>query len=448
MGTWTRRGDLPGHRGRRRALRARLRPDRDAAQHGGGGGRWPDPLRGRLGHRDGGPNDRDGDRPRDPDRLRLDDDRPPRGPGLRVAGRLPRHRAAGARRPAAARPPRRRRPRGVGGRAGRGDDGRPLPRGRGGDRGGDPGRASRSERGRVCSATRRRAAPRSQREVAMAKEPGSTANPSQPSPSDALRLEAEASLRIEHWRDGEHRTLAGLEALHHAVGEFERPPLGGPDRSVAGARRGGRRRARPAPPDRRGHPRAEPAAKAGADGRLRPPRGLRGRLGARAAGRRDRHRPGPLVPPDGPHDVLGPAREQSTCGTAWRRSSPAGRTTCCGRSSTTSSTEYYPVFDRIEDAVDALEDRIVSRPDHDTLEQLFGLKRQLVELRHVSSPQREVFNQLTNRTLPFIDAGARRLLPRHLRPRRPPLGRVRLVPGARRRRPSTSISRRSTTTCR
>ena len=65
--------------------------------------------------------------------------------------------------------------------------------------------------------------------------------------------------------------------------------------------------------------------------------------------------------------------------------------------------DYYPVFDRIEDAVDDLEDRIVSRPEADTLEQLFGLKRQLVELRHVSSPQREVFNQLTNRTLAFID---------------------------------------------
>ena len=53
----------------------------------------------------------------------------------------------------------------------------------------------------------------------MTEEPGPTGNPSQPSPSDALRLEAEASLRIEHWRDGEHRTLTGLEALQHAVGE-------------------------------------------------------------------------------------------------------------------------------------------------------------------------------------------------------------------------------------
>lgn len=65
---------------------------------------------------------------------------------------------------------------------------------------------------------------------------------------------------------------------------------------------------------------------------------------------------------------------------------------------------YYPVFDRLEDAIDDLEDRIVSQPDSDTLDQLFALKRQLVELRHVSSPQREVFNQLTDRTLPFIAA--------------------------------------------
>ncbi len=64
--------------------------------------------------------------------------------------------------------------------------------------------------------------------------------------------------------------------------------------------------------------------------------------------------------------------------------------------------DYYPVFDRIEDTIDELEDRIVSRPERDTLDQLFTLKRQLIELRHVSSPQREVFNQLTNRVLPFI----------------------------------------------
>jgi magnesium transporter len=63
---------------------------------------------------------------------------------------------------------------------------------------------------------------------------------------------------------------------------------------------------------------------------------------------------------------------------------------------------YFPVFDRLEDQIDDLEDRIVDEPGRDTLEQLFTLKRSLVEIRHVMAPQREIFNQLTNRTLPFI----------------------------------------------
>jgi magnesium transporter len=63
---------------------------------------------------------------------------------------------------------------------------------------------------------------------------------------------------------------------------------------------------------------------------------------------------------------------------------------------------YFPVFDRLEDQIDDLEDRIVGEPGRETLEQLFKLKRTLVEIRHVMAPQREIFNQLTNRTLPFI----------------------------------------------
>ncbi|MBP1705706.1 MAG: Magnesium Mg(2+) and cobalt Co(2+) transport protein CorA, partial [Chloroflexi bacterium] len=36
------------------------------------------------------------------------------------------------------------------------------------------------------------------------------------------------------------------------------------------------------------------------------------------------------------------------------------------------------------------------------LDHLFSLKRQLIDIRHVAAPQREVLNQLTNRTLPVI----------------------------------------------
>ena len=63
---------------------------------------------------------------------------------------------------------------------------------------------------------------------------------------------------------------------------------------------------------------------------------------------------------------------------------------------------YFPVFDRLEDEIDDLEDRIVDEPGRHTLERLFALKRSLVEIRHVMAPQREMFNQLTNRTLPLI----------------------------------------------
>jgi len=63
---------------------------------------------------------------------------------------------------------------------------------------------------------------------------------------------------------------------------------------------------------------------------------------------------------------------------------------------------YFPVFDRLEDEIDDLEDRIVDEPGRETLERLFRLKRSLVEIRHVMAPQRELFNQLTNRTLPLI----------------------------------------------
>ena len=63
---------------------------------------------------------------------------------------------------------------------------------------------------------------------------------------------------------------------------------------------------------------------------------------------------------------------------------------------------YYPIFDRIGDEIDDLEDRIVTGPSRETLDHLFHLKRQLIDIRHVAGPEREIFNQLTNRTLPLI----------------------------------------------
>ncbi len=58
---------------------------------------------------------------------------------------------------------------------------------------------------------------------------------------------------------------------------------------------------------------------------------------------------------------------------------------------------YFPVLDRIEDEIDALQDDVVRKPTTWTLERLFALKRELIGLRRAITPAREVFNQLTNR---------------------------------------------------
>ncbi len=64
---------------------------------------------------------------------------------------------------------------------------------------------------------------------------------------------------------------------------------------------------------------------------------------------------------------------------------------------------YFPVLDRIEDEVDALQDDVLERPGAYTLQRLFRLKRELIALRRAITPAREVFNQLTNRDNELIE---------------------------------------------
>ncbi len=58
---------------------------------------------------------------------------------------------------------------------------------------------------------------------------------------------------------------------------------------------------------------------------------------------------------------------------------------------------YFPVFDQLADEIDALEDRILDRPDREALQKVLEMKRELIKIRHVVAPGREVFNQLTSR---------------------------------------------------
>jgi magnesium transporter len=63
---------------------------------------------------------------------------------------------------------------------------------------------------------------------------------------------------------------------------------------------------------------------------------------------------------------------------------------------------YFPVLDRIEDELDLLQDDVLDRPREWTLQRVFRLKRELIELRRAVAPAREVFNQLTNRELELV----------------------------------------------
>ncbi len=58
---------------------------------------------------------------------------------------------------------------------------------------------------------------------------------------------------------------------------------------------------------------------------------------------------------------------------------------------------YFPFADRIGEAIDAVQDKVVQKAVPESLEELFLLKRELIQVRRAISPVREVFNQLTNR---------------------------------------------------
>jgi magnesium transporter len=65
---------------------------------------------------------------------------------------------------------------------------------------------------------------------------------------------------------------------------------------------------------------------------------------------------------------------------------------------------YFPVFDRLGDEIDDLQDDVIRRPTTWVVERLFQVRRDLLMIRHAVSPQREIFNQLTNRDEPLVAA--------------------------------------------
>jgi magnesium transporter len=65
--------------------------------------------------------------------------------------------------------------------------------------------------------------------------------------------------------------------------------------------------------------------------------------------------------------------------------------------------EYMPTIEKIDSAIDQIEDQVFDRPTPRTLERLFALKRVLVAMRRILLPQREVLNKLARDDYQVID---------------------------------------------
>jgi magnesium transporter len=63
---------------------------------------------------------------------------------------------------------------------------------------------------------------------------------------------------------------------------------------------------------------------------------------------------------------------------------------------------YFPVFDRLGDEIEDLQADVMRKPSNWVVERIFQVRRDLLLIRHAVSPQREIFNQLTNRDLSLV----------------------------------------------
>jgi magnesium transporter len=75
----------------------------------------------------------------------------------------------------------------------------------------------------------------------------------------------------------------------------------------------------------------------------------------------------------------------------------------------TLTDSFFPVLGQIDDEVDRIEDEIVVQPTDEQLQAIFGLKRDLVALRRVVTPQRDLFARAMDEisTLPGLEPGHR-----------------------------------------
>ncbi|HZQ37166.1 MAG TPA: magnesium transporter CorA family protein [Dehalococcoidia bacterium] len=66
---------------------------------------------------------------------------------------------------------------------------------------------------------------------------------------------------------------------------------------------------------------------------------------------------------------------------------------------------YFPAMERLDDALDTLQDQIVTNPSNAQMARIFEMKRDAVLLRKAISPQLEIFSRLTTRDTGIVSEG-------------------------------------------
>jgi magnesium transporter len=65
---------------------------------------------------------------------------------------------------------------------------------------------------------------------------------------------------------------------------------------------------------------------------------------------------------------------------------------------------YFPIVDAFSDRIEELEEAMFERADQDAQQEIFRLKRDLLMVRRILAPERDVLNALVRRDMPVFDA--------------------------------------------
>jgi magnesium transporter len=92
-----------------------------------------------------------------------------------------------------------------------------------------------------------------------------------------------------------------------------------------------------------------------------------------------------------------------------KRSDPGSEQFIVYRVLDTLTDTFFPVLASIDDEIDELENEVIEKPSDEQLQRIFRLKRLLVSLRKVVTPQRDLFARATDNImdLPGLEAGTR-----------------------------------------